>query len=118
MRNARWCSTGSTLSTRRTKPASRLSDGRGAISVPADRVRAAVIGVGHLGRHHARILSALEGVELVAVVDTNPERAAAAASATGAAAFSDFREVLDGGIDAVSVAVPTELHRDIALPFL
>src|SRR3954469_18758402 len=101
MQNARWCSTASTRSGRPTKRALRLSDGRGAISVPADRVRAAVIGVGHLGRHHARILSTLEGVELVAVVDTNGERAAAASSTTGAAAFADFRDVLDSGIDAV-----------------
>ena len=77
-----------------------------------------MIGVGHLGRHHARILSTLEGVELVAVVDTNTERAAAASATTGAPAFADFREVLDSNIDAVSIAVPTELHRDIALPFL
>lgn len=84
----------------------------------ADRLRAAVVGVGHLGRHHARILSTLEGVELVAVVDTNSERAAAASAATGAAALADFREVLDGKVDAVSIAVPTEVHRDIALPFL
>jgi predicted dehydrogenase len=87
-------------------------------SVPTDRLRAAVIGVGHLGRHHARILGTLEGVELVAVVDTNTERAAAASATTGAPAFADFREVLDSNIDAVSIAVPTELHRDIALPFL
>ena len=84
----------------------------------ADRLRAAVIGVGHLGRHHARILSTLEAVELVAVVDTNAERAAAASAATGAPALADYREVLDGRVDAVSIAVPTELHRDIALPFL
>ena len=86
--------------------------------MPADRLRAAVIGVGHLGRHHARILSALEGVQLVAVVDTNSERAATAAATTGAPALADFRDVLDGRVDAVSIAVPTELHRDIALPFL
>ena len=85
--------------------------------MPADRLRVAVIGVGHLGRHHARILSTLEGVELVAVVDTNAERAAAAAATTGAKALADYREVLDS-VDAVSIAVPTELHRDIALPFL
>jgi predicted dehydrogenase len=85
--------------------------------VSADRIRAAVIGVGHLGRHHARILSALEGVELVAVVDTNAERAAAISASTGAPALADFHDVLDK-VDAVSVAVPTELHRDIALPFL
>jgi predicted dehydrogenase len=93
-------------------------DGPGAISVPADRVRAAVVGVGHLGRHHARILSTLEGVELVAVVDTDPERVATAAAATGAPALADFREILDGKVDAVSIAVPTELHHEIALPFL
>ena len=86
--------------------------------MPADRLRAAVIGVGHLGRHHARILSALEGVALVAVVDTNSERAATASATTGAPALADFRDVLDGRVDAVSIAVPTELHRDIALPFL
>ena len=85
--------------------------------MPADRLRAAVIGVGHLGRHHARILGTLEGVELVAVVDTDRERAGAVSSSTGAPAISDFREILDK-VDAVSIAVPTELHHDIALPFL
>jgi predicted dehydrogenase len=85
--------------------------------VPADRIRVAVVGVGHLGRHHARILSSLEGAELVAVVDTDAERAAAAASATGAPALADFREIADR-VDAVTIAVPTELHRDVALPFL
>ena len=83
----------------------------------SERVRVAVIGVGHLGRHHARILSGLEGAELVAVVDTDAERAAAAATATGASACADFREIFDQ-VDAVTIAVPTELHRDIALPFL
>lgn len=82
-----------------------------------DRVRVAVIGVGHLGRHHARIVSTLEGAELVAVVDTNPERAAAAAALTGAPARADFRDVI-GDVDAVTVAVPTAQHREIALPFL
>jgi predicted dehydrogenase len=82
-----------------------------------DRVRLAVVGVGHLGRHHARIASTLEGVELVAVVDTNEARAAAAAAATGAPARGDYRDVLDE-VDAVTIAVPTEQHRDVALPFL
>jgi predicted dehydrogenase len=85
--------------------------------VPADGLRIAVIGVGHLGRHHARILSTLEGAHLVAVVDSAPERAAEAAAASGARALTDFRDLL-GQVDAVTVAVPTELHRDVALPFL
>lgn len=83
----------------------------------SDRLRVAVIGVGHLGRHHARILSTLEGVHLTAVVDTAADRAAEAAAATGARPLSDFRELF-GEVDAVTVAVPTELHRDVALPFL
>ncbi len=80
-------------------------------------LRMAVIGVGHLGKHHARILSALPGAELVAVVDTNRERASEIAAANGTRAAFDHREIV-GLVDAVTVAVPTELHRDIALPFL
>jgi len=81
------------------------------------RVRVAVIGVGHLGKHHARLLAGIDGAELVAVVDTQPDRAAAAAEATGARAVSDFHDLI-GQVDAVSIAVPTELHRDVAMPFL
>jgi len=83
----------------------------------ADLLRLAVIGVGHLGRHHARIASTLEGAQLVAVVDTNEERAAAASAATGAPARADYRDII-GEVDAVTIAVPTEQHRDLALPFL
>jgi predicted dehydrogenase len=80
-------------------------------------LRIAVIGVGHLGKHHARILSALPGVELAAVADTNRARAEEIAAANGTRAVFDARELL-GQVDAVTLAVPTELHRDIALPFL
>jgi predicted dehydrogenase len=76
-----------------------------------------VIGVGHLGRHHARILSTLDGVTLTAVVDKIPDRAAEIAASTGSIALTDSAEIL-GRVDAVTVAVPTELHRDIAMPFL
>ena len=80
-------------------------------------LRVAVIGVGHLGKHHARILASLPGVELVAVVDTNRARAAEIAVANNTRAVFDSRELL-GQVDAVTIAVPTELHRDVALPFL
>jgi len=80
-------------------------------------LRIAVIGVGHLGKHHARILASLPGVELVAVIDTNRARAEEIAHANGTRAGFDYRELI-GDVDAVTVAVPTELHRDIALPFL
>jgi predicted dehydrogenase len=80
-------------------------------------LRVAVIGVGHLGRHHARILASLPGVALTAVVDTDRARADEIAAAHHTAAAYDHRDVL-GRIDAVTVAVPTELHCEIALPFL
>jgi predicted dehydrogenase len=80
-------------------------------------LRIAVVGVGHLGKHHARILSALPGVELVAVVDINPARAEEIATASGTKPAFDAREV-EGRVDAVTVAVPTESHLDVALPFL
>jgi predicted dehydrogenase len=80
-------------------------------------LRIAVIGVGYLGRHHARILSALPGVELVAVVDTNRPRAEEMAAANGTRALTDYRDVI-GQVDAVTIAVPTEQHRDVAIAFL
>jgi predicted dehydrogenase len=82
----------------------------------AGRVRTAVIGVGHLGRHHARILSDLEGVELVGVVDVNPQRAQEIAEIhrTKALAPGD----LAGAVDAVVVATPTASHAEVARPLL
>jgi predicted dehydrogenase len=79
--------------------------------------RVAVVGVGHLGQHHARIYAAMEGVELVAVADTNAPRAAEIAGKYGTRAVADARELL-GRVDAVSIAVPTTGHVDAALPFL
>src|SRR5947208_8559848 len=80
-------------------------------------LRIAVIGVGHLGKHHARILSALPGVELVAVVDTNRARAEEIAAAAHTRPLFDARDLI-GLVDAVTVAVPTELHCEIVLPLL
>jgi predicted dehydrogenase len=80
-------------------------------------MRIAVVGVGALGRHHARILSSLPGVRLVAVVDTNRSRADEIAAASGTRALYDARE-LAGEVDAVTLAVPTEVHCEVALPFL
>lgn len=77
--------------------------------------RIAVVGVGHLGRHHARLLRELE-CELVAVVDRD-EAARTAAAAYGVPVLADYHE-LQGKIDAVSVVVPTRLHREVAGWFL
>jgi predicted dehydrogenase len=84
---------------------------------PGSPLRVGVVGVGYHGRHHARILSAIDGVALVAVVDTKPGRAAEVASGTAAAPLTDFRDLF-GRVDAVTVAVPTESHVLVARPFL
>ena len=81
------------------------------------RLRVAVIGVGHLGRHHARILGTLEGATLVGVVDAKRDRAAEIAAACGSVAVEHASDLL-GQVDAVSIAVPTESHLAVALPFL
>jgi predicted dehydrogenase len=80
-------------------------------------LRVAVIGVGHLGRHHARILASLPDVELVAVVDTNRGRADEIAAANHTRAAYDARDIA-GQVDAVTIAVPTVIHGEIARPFL
>lgn len=81
------------------------------------RVRVAVIGVGHLGRHHARLLQEIEGAELVGVAETNEENRQKAAESYGVPAVADYRELL-GEVDAVSVVVPTQLHREVSCTFL
>ena len=81
-------------------------------------LRAAVVGVGHLGKHHARILGGMSGVQLVAAVDSVRERAdAAVATIPGARAVTDASEILDD-VDAVVVAVPTIGHLAVARAFL
>jgi predicted dehydrogenase len=81
------------------------------------RVRIAVVGVGHLGRHHARLLAQNPRAELVAVVDVRAEAAAKVAEQHGCEGLTDYR-ALFGRVDAVSVVVPTVAHREVAGEFL
>lgn len=75
-------------------------------------LRMAVVGVGHLGKHHARLLATMPGVTLVGVADTNEARAAEIAASAGTTAFADWRSLPD--VDAVTVATPTESHLAVA----
>src|SRR5882724_9597630 len=78
-----------------------------------ERSRLAVIGVGHLGKEHARILAGHSGVELVGVVDARTEQAEAIAQRCQTRAFSDHKTLLDK-IDAAVLAVPTVHHHAVA----
>jgi len=76
-------------------------------------VQVGVIGVGYLGRFHAHKYASIEGVELVAVADTEKEQAEKVAKECGCEAVTDYRELLDR-VDAVSIAVPTPYHHKVA----
>ncbi|EIC20876.1 Gfo/Idh/MocA family protein [Thiorhodovibrio frisius] len=80
-------------------------------------LRVAVIGVGYLGRFHALIYSRLAAVELVGVVDSDAERAAAVAAEAGTRVWASAEALFDQ-IDAVSIVVPTSAHLAVARPFL
>jgi len=80
-------------------------------------LRMGVVGVGALGRHHARILAGMEGVQLVAVADVRPETVEPIAAEYGCAAYQDYLQLLDR-VDAAVVAVPTFAHLAVARDFL
>lgn len=82
-------------------------------------IRAAVIGVGSMGWNHARIYNELESVDLVAVADVDSRMAERAAHVYGARGYTDYREMLrHEELDVVSIAVPTQIHRETALAAL
>lgn len=87
----------------------------GVISSPEEgtRLRAGVIGVGYFGRFHAAKYAALDGCELVAIVDIDPTRAAAATESYGGQAYAEVEAII-GRVDAVSIATPTQTHFEIA----
>jgi len=80
-------------------------------------VRVGVIGVGYLGKIHAKIYQRMPGVELIGVVDTHEAAAKQVAEECGCEAWTDIDGIIDK-IDAVSIVVPTGLHLEVARPFL
>jgi predicted dehydrogenase len=81
------------------------------------RLRVGVIGVGYLGKEHARILASFPDVELVGVADVNPAQAETVARRCGTRPYTDYRDLLDQ-VDAVTVAVPTSLHAAVGAEVL
>lgn len=81
-------------------------------------LRCGTIGVGRMGRHHARVYHQLAECELVGIVDSDQERCADMAEQFNCKPMSSVQELLDAGVDAVSIAVPTTSHRTVAEPLL
>lgn len=107
---------------------SRLSTPRVAIDLgkpsptaagsPGRTLRCGVIGVGRMGRHHARKYAEMAGTSLVGVVDREEERRSAVAEKHKCPGFATEEELLSQNLDAVSIAVPTSDHLRCATPFL
>lgn len=84
---------------------------------PVDRPRIGVAGVGALGFHHARILAALDDVDMVGVYDVRPERTAEVGDKLGVRKHDTLQHLLDV-CDALVVAVPTTSHEEVAVAAL
>ena len=82
---------------------------------PATPLRVGVVGLGVMGKNHARVLSELPGVTLVGVADPDQAQVEFVTSRLGCAGFSSLEALLDAGIDALTVAAPTQLHTAISL---
>ena len=80
-------------------------------------LRVGVVGVGYLGRIHAKIYSQMPGVDLVGVVDIDRDACDEVSGLHGCPGYIDPRALI-GKTDAVSIAVPTSVHGEVALPYL
>src|ERR1700687_3746464 len=80
-------------------------------------LRIGVVGVGVMGSNHARVLAELSGVKLVGVVDPDRKQREMVARHLGCSAFAALDGLIERGVDAVTIAAPTHLHRDIATEF-
>jgi predicted dehydrogenase len=88
------------------------------VSVPeSGRIRAGVVGAGHMGQYHILALAELWDVELVAICDADAERARQIAAQYGTRAVATHQE-LAGLVDIATVAVPTERHFEVARDLL
>lgn len=84
----------------------------------SDKIRCGVIGVGRMGRHHARVYAQLDGAEFVGAVDHDEDRRNEIVEEWGGSAYSKVEEMISAGVDAVTIATPTVTHLDVAAPLL
>ena len=78
------------------------------------KIRCGAIGVGRMGRHHARVYATLPDCELVGVVDADKDRGESVAAKHNCKAFQRVDQLIEAGVDVASVAVPTTYHRSVA----
>lgn len=87
-------------------------------SASTKKLRCGVVGVGRMGQHHARVYATMAGCQLVGVVDADKDRRGAIADKFDTRALESVEQLIDAGVDAVSIAVPTIYHQITAEPLL
>jgi len=80
-------------------------------------LKVGVVGVGHLGQHHARKFQTIENCQMVGIYDAKPERAAEISEKLGVKSFASYDELLDA-VDAIDIAATTTYHYALAKPAL
>src|SRR5438105_255174 len=78
-------------------------------------LRVGVVGVGIMGQNHARVFADVPGVRLIGVADPDRKQRNFVSGALGCVGYADVEGLLADGVDAVTIAAPTHLHRDLAL---
>ena len=81
-------------------------------------IRVGVVGVGEMGQHHVRIYNEIEDADLVGITDVNERRVKETAKQYKTKAFIDYKDLLKEDLDAVSIVVPSQLHKRAALEFI
>lgn len=79
------------------------------------KVKVGVIGTGSMGQHHVRVYSSMNDVDLVGLADVQKEKAMALAEEYQTNSFINYRDLLKEDLDAVSIVVPTALHKEVSL---
>ena len=81
-------------------------------------IRVGVVGVGEMGQNHVRVYNEMEDIDLVGIADVNERKVKEIANQHKAKAFTDYKDLLREDLNAVSIAVPTVLHKMVALDFI
>src|SRR5690554_2599104 len=94
--------------------AARAAEDRTPMSTKVSTLRCGVVGVGKMGRHHARLWTQIDGCDLVGVVDTSAERRQTVVDQYGGKGYDSVDALIDAGVDVVTIATPTLHHRAAA----
>lgn len=87
----------------------------GSVAAAEKPLRMGVVGAGVMGSNHARVFCSLPGVQFVGIADPDIAHRQRAEKLIGVRTFETYEQLLDQGVDAITIAAPTHLHHDLSL---